>query len=182
MNSYYTAEELSQLGLKKYGDNVLISRKSSIYSASDISIGNNVRVDDFSILSGKINIGNYVHVNPYTGIFAGTTGVILEDFVNLSSKITIYAISDDYSGHRLTTPLLPNSKQYQIKARVHLKKFVIVGAGTTILPGVTIEEGCAIGAMSLVKESTEPWAIYAGSPLRFIKQRSRELLKFVPNE
>lgn len=180
MNSYYSADELAQLGLKSYGNNVLISRKASIYSPGNISVGNNVRVDDFSILSGKITIGDYVHINPYIGIFAGNSGVELEDYVNLSSRISIYAISDDYSGEVLTTPLLPDSRKYQQSAAVLIKKFVIIGTGTSILPGVTIEEGCAIGAMSLVNKTTLPWGIYAGIPVKRIKERKRELLKYLP--
>ena len=54
---------------------------------------------------------------------------------------------------------------------------MIVGSGCTILPGVTLAEGTAVGAMSLCKQSTEPWGIYAGIPARRIKERSRELLK-----
>jgi len=54
MNSFYTEDELKEIGLKSYGHNVLISRKANLYSVSEISIGNNVRIDDFCILSGKI--------------------------------------------------------------------------------------------------------------------------------
>lgn len=53
MTSFYIDEELSQFGLKSYGKNVLISRKCSIYSASTISIGDNLRIDDYCLLSGK---------------------------------------------------------------------------------------------------------------------------------
>ena len=71
MNSFYSNEELKQLGLKSFGKNVLISKKCSIYGADKISIGNNVRIDDFCILSGKIVIGNYVHISAYSALYAG---------------------------------------------------------------------------------------------------------------
>lgn len=179
MNSFYSLEELAEIGLNSYGTNVMISRKASFYSPANISIGNNVRIDDFCVLSGKITIGNYVHINPYTGVFAGTAGVVLEDYVNLSSKITIYAISDDYSGEALTSPLIPESRKFLKLAPVTIKRYVIIGAGTSILPGVTIEEGCAIGAMSLVKTNTEPWGIYAGIPVKLIKKRSKNMLNSI---
>lgn len=180
--SYYTEEELTQLGLKSYGKDVHLSRKASLYGVGNISIGNHTRIDDFCVLSGNVTIGNYVHINPFTGIYAGKAGVTLEDFVNISSRNVIYAVSDDYSGAYMTSPLLPEVVTNIQQAPVHVCKHVIVGTGCTILPGVTIGEGCAIGAMSLVKHSCEPWGIYVGVPCKRIKERSKELLKFEKNE
>lgn len=182
MTSYYSEDELKSLGLKSFGKDVRLSRKASLYGISNISIGNHVRIDDFCILSGNITIGNYVHINPYTGIYAGQAGVILEDFANLASRITIYAVSDDYSGNYMTSPLIPEEFTNIRQSSVHIGKHVIVGTGSSILPGVDIKEGCAIGAMSLVKQSTTPWGIYAGVPCRKIKDRSKNLLKFEKDE
>lgn len=47
MTSFYSEDELKSIGLKTYGENVLISRFARIYGAKNISIGNNVRIDDF---------------------------------------------------------------------------------------------------------------------------------------
>lgn len=52
--SFYSDEELQQMGFAHVGHDVMISRKASIYGASNIWIGNHVRVDDFCVLSGKI--------------------------------------------------------------------------------------------------------------------------------
>lgn len=175
--SYYSEEELALLGLSSYGDNVRISRKASLYGISNISIGSNVRIDDFCVLSGRIAIGNYVHINPFTGIFAGEAGVFLDDFANLASRITIYAVSDDYSGDYMTSPLLPKELTNITQASVRIGKHVIIGTGASILPGVYIGEGCAIGAMSLVKKDCRPWGIYGGIPCRFLKERSHKLLE-----
>ena len=43
----YTRDELQELGFSNVGENVKISKKASIYGASRISIGDNVRIDDF---------------------------------------------------------------------------------------------------------------------------------------
>ena len=60
--SFYNEEELKEIGLKVYGKNVLISRNATIYGADKISIGDNVRIDDFCILSGNISLGSYIHI------------------------------------------------------------------------------------------------------------------------
>lgn len=136
-----------------------------------------MRIDDFCLLSGKIKIGNYVHIAAYTSIFAGKAGVEMKDFSGLSSSCAIYAESDDYSGEHLTNPTVPQQYLGVHGEKVILEKHVIVGSGTTILPGVELKEGCAVGSMSLVNQSLDAWGIYAGIPCHRLKERSRELLK-----
>ena len=176
MNSYLTEEELLQIGFKSIGKNVMLSKKASIYRAERISIGSNVRIDDFCILSGTITIGNYIHIAAYSALYGSDVGIQLDDFSNISSRVCIYAISDDFSGEMMTNPLIPDKYKRMIKARVHVEKHVIIGTGSTILPDVTLREGTAVGAMSFIKETTEPWGIYAGIPARRIKERKRDLL------
>ncbi len=177
LNSYYTIKELSQLGLARFGNNVLISRKASIYSPSSISIGNNVRVDDFCILSGKISIGNYIHIAAYSALYGGNYGIEIHDFSNISSKNSIYALSDDYSGASMTNPMIPEKHKKIYGEKVVIKKHVIVGSGCVILPGVILGEGSSFGAMTLINKSSEPWTINAGIPFKKIKDRSKEILK-----
>ena len=56
-------------------------------------------------------------------------------------------------------------------------RHVIIGTNSLVFPGVTVTEGCSVGAMSMVTKSTEPWSIYFGSPAKRLKNRSRELLE-----
>jgi galactoside O-acetyltransferase len=58
---------------------------------------------------------------------------------------------------------------------VTIQKHVIIGTNSTVLPGVIIGKGCAIGAHSLVKKSCAPFLIYAGVPVRNIGTRSEKL-------
>ena len=176
MNSFYGIEELKEIGFKEIGDNVLISRKSSIYGAKNISIGNNVRIDDFSILSGNISIGNYVHISAGVMIFAGQAGVVLEDFVGVSSRTAIYAVTDDYSGEALTNPMVPDEYRNIIGGKVILKKHALIGTGCTILPDVTVGEGASVGSMSLINKNIEDFTINVGIPAKFIKKRNKKML------
>ncbi len=49
----------------------------------------------------------------------------------------------------------------------------VLGANSVVLPNVTIPEGVAIGALSIVrpKDKLEPFGLYAGCPIRFIRKR-----------
>jgi dTDP-4-amino-4,6-dideoxy-D-glucose acyltransferase len=177
--SYYPEEELRTFGFRALGHNVLISRKASIYKPEAISIANNVRVDDFCILAGgcELSLGNYVHVSSYCGLYAGS-GIVLEDFAGLSSRASVYSESDDYSGHSLTNPMVPDKYKPKLqRGRVLLRRHAIVGSNSTILPGVVLGEGVAIGAHSLVTKNCEPWWLYFGVPARKLRRRSRSLLE-----
>lgn len=175
-NSFYSEKELCSLGLKHYGSNVKISKKVSFYSPQKIKIGNNVRIDDFCILSGNITLGNYIHISASVLIFAGETPVVIGDFTAISSQSAIYAESDDYSGDFLTNPTIPNKYRNIIKGKVQIGKHCVFGTNSVILPGVTIGDGVSCGAMTLVNKDLKAWEIFVGSPARRLKSRSRTLL------
>ena len=178
MDSYLTKTELMALGLASVGDNVLISRFARIYSPEKIYIGSSVRIDDFCLLSGTIQLGSYIHIAAMTALFSGDAGIEIQDYSTLSFRCAVYAISDDYSGEAMTNPTVPDEYRKVTGEKVTIGKHVIVGTGSTILPGVNIGEGGSFGAMSLINKSTEPWGIYVGAPCRRIRDRKKDLLEF----
>ncbi|MGL4402406.1 MAG: acyltransferase, partial [Fusobacteriaceae bacterium] len=169
-------EELEKIGFKSLGANVLLSDKSSIYSPEKISIGNNVRIDDFCILSGDIIIGNYVHIAAYAALYGGA-GIEIQDFVGISARGIIYSQSDDYSGEAMSNPMIPEKYKKITSKKVKIGKHVLVGAASVVLPGVDIKEGSAVGSMSLVTRSTENWKLYSGIPAKILKDRKKDLLE-----
>lgn len=177
MNSFYTFHELNELGLASFGENVLISRKVSIYGEGEISVGNNVRIDDFCILSGKITIGDYIHIAAYTALYGGDKGISIHNFANLSSRISIYSISDDYTGETMTNPIIPDKFKNILSQEVIIERHVIIGSGCVVLPGVILKEGSSFGAMTLINRNSEPWSINVGIPFKKIKDRSKKLLE-----
>jgi len=178
MNSFLSEEELKKLGIKKYGKNVLISRKASIYSPENIELGNNVRIDDFCILSGKIKIGNYVHISAYTALY-GRYGIEIDDFCGCSPRTILFSATDDFSGEYMISPMVPEEYCNIIGGKIKLCKFVQIGANSIVMPNVVIKEGTAVGASSLVKSDLEEWGIYAGIPIRKIKDRKKNILNLV---
>lgn len=176
-DSFYSTDELKELGLGSFGENVLISKKASLYSPGQMHFGSNVRIDDFCILSGKVTIGNYVHIAAGVYLYGHKAGITFDDYSTISSRGAVYAVSDDYSGEHMTNPTVPEEYLGLIHAPVYIGKHVIIGTGSTVLPGVSMGEGCSVGSMSLVNRDTEPWTIYAGIPAKKIRERSRNLLK-----
>lgn len=172
------ADQLSRMGFAKVGRNVRISDKASFYGASRISIGDNSRIDDFCVLSageGGIELGSFVHIAPFCSLM-GAGRIVLKDFSGLSSRVSIYSSSDDYSGRAMTNPTVPVDYTGVVHADVVFEPHVIVGAGSVVLPGVRLAKGVAVGALSLVKDSCNAFGIYSGQPARWVKDRRRDLL------
>lgn len=176
-------DEIKKIGFLSVGENVLISDKASFYGASRISIGNNVRIDDFCVLSagrGGIEVGSYVHIAVYS-LLIGNNKITLCDFSGLSSRVSVYSSSDDYSGEYLTNPTIPSEFTNVTHADVYIGKHVIIGSGSVVLPGVRLNQGVAVGALSLVTKDCEEFGIYAGNPARKIKNRKKDLLEVEKN-
>lgn len=174
---YLERKELEALGFKRLGRDVRISSKASIHDAHRIEIGDRVRIDDFCVLSGRVVLGCNVHIAVFCNVAGGTEGVELDDFAGLAYGCHVFSQSDDYSGTSMTNPTVPARFKQETKARVHIGRHCIVGTQSVVMPGVSLAEGCAIGAMSLVHKSTQPWSVYAGSPVRRLGARRQDLLQ-----
>lgn len=170
--AFLNPKAIEQLGLKSCGANVLISEKASIYSPEQISIGSNVRIDDFCILSGNIQLENYIHISAYSALY-GKYGIRMEDFTGISPRCTLFSATDDFSGQHLISPMAPEQFTEVTGGLILIKRLSQIGAGTIIMPNITINEGVAVGAMSFVNKDLQEWGIYAGVPVRKIKKRDR---------
>lgn len=175
--AFFSQEQLKLMGFKSLGENVLISDKVSIYNHDLIEIGDNVRIDDFCVMSGKVKIGRNVHIAVFCNVAGGEKGIVLDDFSGLAYACQVFTQSDDYSGRTLTNPTVPDSFKKETKAPVKICRHCIVGASSIIFPGVTLAEGTSVGAMTMVTKSTEPWSVYFGIPAKKIKARRRDLLE-----
>jgi acetyltransferase-like isoleucine patch superfamily enzyme len=174
--AYFTQDQLLQLRFKLLGSNVKISDKASIYDCNQIEIGDNSRIDDFCVISGKLKIGRNVHITPFCLIAGGMPGITIEDFSTLAYGVKVFSQSDDYSGKSMVNSTIPEYFKKEIMRSVLIERQSIIGAGSIIMPGVTVAVGSSIGANSLVLKSTNPWDVCVGSPAKKIKERKKELL------
>jgi galactoside O-acetyltransferase len=165
------------MGFKRLGKNVRVSDRASIYDPEKIELGDNARIDDFCVVSGSVRLGRNVHIAVFSNVAGGEPGVFIDDFAGLAYGCHVFSQSDDYSGESLTNPTVPDRYKKETKAPVHLQRHAIIGACSIVLPGVTISEGTAVGAMSLVNRSTQAWSFYMGVPARRLRERSKDLLQ-----
>jgi len=177
-NNFFSLKNLKKMGIKIHGNNIKVSKLARIYNPKKLILNDNIRIDDFTILSGKgkIEIGNYVHIGPHCFI-SSFTNIKFHDFSGLSSGVKLFGSSDDYSGNFMTNPTVPSKYLGTIFGDIILKKHVIIGANSIILPNITLKEGTAVGTSSLINKNTEEWKIYAGNPAKIIKNREKKCIE-----
>jgi acetyltransferase-like isoleucine patch superfamily enzyme len=145
---------------------------AKIINRQNLTIGINSQIDDFVFINaGKQTvIGRFVHIASFCSIIGGGE-FYMDDFSGLSAGCRIITGSDDFLGGGLTNPTVPARYTNVKKSKIHIGKHAIIGTNVTILPGVIIGEGAAVGAGAVVRKSLEPWTIYAGADCKPIKKR-----------
>jgi galactoside O-acetyltransferase len=161
------------------GDDVRIDKDARLLGTERIAIGSHVRIDAFAVISAGadgIVIGDHVHIAAHV-FMSGAARIEIGDFAGLSGRVSVYSSNDDYSGAALTGPTVPDELRNVTDAPVTVGRHAIVGAGSVILPGVTIGTGAAVGAQSLVRRDVAEFTIVGGVPARILGERTRELLE-----
>jgi len=120
----------------------------------DNIIGNNVSVGTHTVLEHDIEIGNNVRI--HSNVFIPEYS-ILEDHCWIGPNVVF------------TNALYPLSKgvKENLKGPI-IKKRAIIGANSTILPGIVIGENSLIGAGSVVTKDVDNNVVVAGNPAKVI--------------
>jgi len=138
----YTKEYTENLNklFKDYGENLNLRTPLQGVRFNNVKIGKNV-----SIMSNCLMMS------------AG--GITIEDNVMIAANVQLISNNHDLE-NRIVITCKP----------VHIKKNCWIGAGATILPGVTVGENAVVGAGSVVTHSVPDNTIVAGSPAKVIRK------------
>lgn len=108
----------------------------------------------------KVKIGKNVIVMPGC-LMMSAGGISIDDGAMIAANVQLISNNHDlYERHIITCK------------PVHIGKNAWIGAGATILPGVTVGENAVVGAASVVTKDVAPYTIVVGNPARFIKRIS----------
>lgn len=119
-------------------------------------IGENCNICSHCFIENDVKIGNNVTVKCGVQIW---DGIELEDNVMVGSNVTF------------TNDLYPRSKNKDWKKlRTLVRKGATIGAGSTLLPGITIGQNAMIGAGSVVTKDVPAGEIWVGNPAHFLKK------------
>lgn len=170
---FYSVEELKSLGFSAVGEKVSVSRLCRFYGVSG-TLGSNVRIDDFCIFKGRIEVGSFVHIAAFCMI-SGVSGTVrMEDFSGLAARTSIYTGTDDYSADMLTNPMVPKEYRHDITGEVTLKRGCIIGAHSVILPNVVVGEFASVGAFGLVYRNIPDGSVYVSPVGKMTVKRTKD--------
>lgn len=131
-------------------------------------IGSRCRLHPGAILApygGVIALGDRVSVNPYSVLY-GHGGLTIGNDVRIAAHVVIVPMNHGFDD--LTTTI---KRQPVMALGIRIGDDVWIGAGARILDGVSIANGCVIGAGAVVTKSTVANGIYGGVPARLIRMR-----------
>lgn len=180
--------------LKSIGKNVKIDVGVLIEGESLISIGDNVHIDKYCVIStgcdvkgrifstskekhvvkkGEIIIGNNVHI-VHNCILMGYGGIQLEDNVVISAGSKIYSLTNTPSNPEFPSEVIsivPYDQAPFLLGAVTLAENVWLGLNVIIMPGVYIGKNSFVVSNSLVLKSTEENSYMVGQPAIYKKKR-----------
>jgi len=148
--------------------------------ASDVKVGNRVRIHDFTNLYG-CTIGDDTKVGTFVEIQKGAVigrrckvsshtficeGVMIEDDVFIGHNVTF--INDRFPRATNAQGQLQTEQDWKCEPTL-VRKGASIGSGVTLLCGVTVGERAIVGAGSLVTKDVPPCAIVAGNPARILR-------------
>ncbi len=121
-----------------------------------------------SLRSGeRIEIGARAHVGAYCSLWAGDRSrIVLGEDALLGPEV--YITTSNYG----TVPGVPIMTQPRTESDVVVGRDVWLGARVIVLPGVTIGDGCVVGAGSVVTRSLPPNSVAVGAPARIVGERA----------
>jgi len=148
--------------------------------ASDVKLGNNVRLSKFINLYGceigdETKIGAFVEIQKNTSIgkcckVSSHTficeGVVIEDRVFVGHGVMF--INDSYPRATTADGSLQTEADWKVERTV-VKQGASIGSGATILSNIKIGENALVGAGSVVTKDVPPNAIVAGNPARILR-------------
>ena len=145
--------------MKRYSilDDVEIGKGTIIHDQVNLykcKIGRNCKIGAFVYIEEGVIIGNNCKIKPFVFI---PTGVVIEDDVFIGPNVTF--TNDKYPRAKGSWRLLPT----------RVKRGASIGAGSVILPGLTIGENSIIGAGAVVTSDVPDNAIVFGNPARVVK-------------
>ena len=177
-NYFLESKDLREMGVK-CGKNCLIHSTVIILNPKKLSLGKNVRIDAYSVIINvkPVIVKDYIHVGAHVLLHANKKSIILRDYCGVSAGVKIFTSTDDYSGKQFYGPYNKMSNLSTKSDTIDIKKFVIIGTNSVVVPGAKFSIGSVVGSLSFANIKLEPWFVYFGMPMRKLSKRKKDFYK-----
>lgn len=145
---------------------ISIRGKRGFEYGSGFTTGKNCRIEIYG--KGKITCGINVRIGDNVHI-AASDCVEIGDECLFASKIFISDTSHGSYGENGSSPDIPPNVRPLVACPVHIGKNVWLGENVVVLAGVSIGDGCIVGANATVTKSLPAGSIAVGSPAKVVK-------------
>ena len=153
---------------------LFMDKDVSIKHFTDCVFGKYVAIDKGFYSTVIMDIGDWVHLAPYTSVIGGREGIFkMGHFSGLSAGARVICSGDDFTSGALMNPQVPIKYREPIDAPVIFEMFTCLGTNSVVMPGVTLAVGSVVGASSVLTKNTEPWTIYVGCTAKPVKLRTK---------
>lgn len=149
--------------------------QSAVIKYPDIcQFGKHIAIDHGFYCTVAADIADYVHIGPYVCVIGGRMAKLkVAEFCTIAAGTKIICSSDDPYGNGLFgPPSIPEQyRNPKHNGEVVIERFVSLGVNCVIMPGVTLAEGSAIAANTMIRKNTEPWTVYFGPLGKKLRRR-----------
>lgn len=129
-----------------------------------LKCGKNVNIEKYASFTPMLKIGD----NSGIGIKCEMNGVIsIGNDVMMGPEVVVYTTR--YRHDRVDITMIEQGMDETLP--VTIGNDVWIGRRVMIMPGVTIGDGCIIGAGAVVCKDIPPYSIAAGVPAKVVKRR-----------
>lgn len=128
--------------------------------AKKLNFGENTSIYDSSVVIGDVKVGKNTWIGPFT-LLDGSGGLEIGDFCSISAGVQVYT-------HDTIQWAISGGKTDPDRAPTKIGSRCYIGPNTVITKGVTIGDGCIIGANSLVLDDIPANSKAYGTPCRVV--------------
>lgn len=123
-----------------------------------LGFGEGSSIYDSAVVLGEVRVGKHTWIGPFT-VLDGSGGLEIGDYCSISSGVQVYT-------HDSAKWAVSGGREALERSPTRIGSRCYIGPNTVIARGVTIHDGCVIGANSLVLSSIPPNSRAWGTPCR----------------
>lgn len=159
--------------LKYCGKDVKIYDLAKICNPQWAEIDDKCMIFDYTFIDARnsLKIGKYCCIGWHC-VIEGGANIKVGNRVFLGPGSKLLSSTYEFDGF-YTSQLLPDETFSIRSGDITIEDDAYIGAGTVVMPGVTIGEGALVGANSLVNHNLKPWGIYFGNPVKLMGMREK---------